>query len=352
MKKLLLLSSSCFCVLSISAQISLNTSDVATLNKVFFQATDTMPTTISIGSAGASQTWNMTALNNDVQDTITVLPYSAAPNANFSTANLIMKIGNMAPAYLYAINSASSLTALGYSAMFGTAPVNIINTPAEQIVNFPASYTTNNNFTNNYRTFSQQYFGFFNVDSIRTRGSVKKTVLIDAWGNLTTPAYSNTAVTRFKETKISRDSTDLLISGIWMNDYSITADSTTQYSWWAKSIGFPLVTATKDSSNAIVSVDWISGTSAVGITEAVVPATGINVYPNPAQNEIHFTINTPQEAKSVQIFDATGRMIHEHPVKNDRSTINTSHFADGIYFYSIMSRDNTVLQQGKFAVSR
>ncbi|MGQ0828025.1 MAG: T9SS type A sorting domain-containing protein [Bacteroidota bacterium] len=347
MKKLLLLSAFCISILGASAQITINTSDVAAVNKVFFQATDTLPS-ISIGSAGASQIWNMTNLQKHIQDTITFLPYSAAPNPKFSTSNLVIKIGNMAPAYLYAVNSTASLTALGYSAVF-VGPVTISNTPAEIIANFPSNF--GNSFTSNYKTFSQQYFGFFGVDSIRNRGSVKKTVLIDAWGNITTPFYSNTPVLRFKETKISYDTTDLQIAGVWNNNYERSADSTTTYSWWAKNIGFPIVTATKDSSNTVVSVDWISGTSAVGITEKV-PSFGVNVYPNPAQNEIHFSINTPIEAISIQVFDVTGRMITEHAVKNDMSTINTSHFADGVYIYSIIGKENVVLDQGKFTVSK
>lgn len=346
MKKLLL-SSFCICMLSAGAQITLNTSDVGAINKVIFNATDTMPT-ISIGSAGASQSWNMTALSADIQDTITFLPYSSAPNSNFSTANLIMKIGNMVPAYVYAINSASSLTILGYNAMLGASTVTPVNTPAETVMNFPTTY--NSTFTNNYKTYQKFYFGQLGVDSVRQNTSIKKTVLADAWGNLTTP-YGTYPVLRAKETKITHDTLDGLIAGTWYNAIVTTADSTTSYIWWAKTIGFPLVKAVKDSSNAVVSVEWLSGISAVGISEHITPE-GINVYPNPAQNEIHFTINTSKEAKSIQVFDLTGRMIHEHPVKNDRSTINTSHFADGVYIYSILGEENVILDQGKFTVAR
>lgn len=348
MKKLLLLSAFCLCILGASAQITINTSDVAAVNKVVFQGIDTMPT-ISIGSAGASQSWNMTALNTHLIDTMTFLAYSSAPNPTFSSANLLMKIG-YGNTYVYTNNSSSNLSILGVATTIGASNVNQTYTPPEIAINFP--FTFNSNFISNYKTYQKFYFGLFGIDSAKQKSSVKKTVLADAWGNLITPySASSFPVLRVKETNITFDTTDVLIAGTWYNAFLTGADSTTSYVWWAKTLGFPLVKAIKDSSNAVVRVEWLKGLSAVGISEFVAPVS-INVYPNPAQNEVHFTIPTPIDAISIQVFDITGRMVNEHAVKNERSTINTSHFANGIYTYSIIGKNNITLNQGKFTVSK
>ena len=347
MKKSILFFSALSICMSTTAQISLSTSDLVGVNKIIYTGTDTIVPASMIGFAGASQTWNMTALTPDQLDTLTFLPYSAAPNAKYPTSNLVMKPGYQTN-YIYLVNSASSLTVLGASYMFGTTPANSINTPAEILLNFPSAYT--NGFTNNYQTNMKTYYGMLGIDSVRTKSIVKKTVLVDAWGNLTTPfAGGPYAVLRVKETKVSIDTTDGYYLGNWIN-FSAGADSTTTYTWWAKTIGYPLAQATMDSTGNVKTMEWLKGTGVVGIVEQVA-VPGISVYPNPAQYEIHFDIEV-LKASFVRVYDLTGKLINEYAVKNNRSTINTTHFANGIYMYSVIGQDDSILKQGKFNVSK
>jgi hypothetical protein len=85
------------------------------------------------------------------------------------------------------------------------------------------------------------------------------------------------------------------------------------------------------------------------VEQVAVP--GINAYPNPAQYEIHFDIEA-LKATFVNVYDITGKLINEYAVKYNRLTINTTHFTNGIYTYSVIGQDKEILKQGKFSVSK
>ena len=192
-------------------------------------------------------------------------------------------------------------------------------------------------------------YGGVTVDSIRMRSHIKKTALVDAWGTLTTPLGSYSVI-RSKETKISHDTTDAFFLGVWQNAIQTTADSVIQYTFWANGVGFPLVTATTDSAGAVTKVQWLKSLPATGINEYVA-ATEVNVYPNPAQDEITFDLESAKVI-SILVFDITGRIIDVYPVSNDKVAINTSAFANGAYLYSVVGKNNSILKRGKFTIAK
>ena len=353
-KTLLILSSFSFVITSAIAQITITSNDITIPTHLVYQSTDTLPT-VSVGSAGASQTWNMTALGQSTKDTLLFESYAWAPNANYPTANLVVKQGSKSQ-FVYAISNSSSLSFLGNAgvANIGGFPTNINQTdsPAEISVTYP--YTYNSSFNNNYKTKAKFYYGQtisgYQIDSIREYSSVKKTAVVDAWGSLTTPLGTYNVI-RSKETKITHDTVDafvhLLLS--WQN-IQMTADSTTTYTFWANGVGFPLVTATMDSTGNVKSVQWLTTLPALGINEYS-SSLNENVYPNPAQNEINFVADASKQ-KAIQLFDVAGRLINTVSILDEKTTISTSDFANGIYYYSIIGKDNSVLSRGKFAIAK
>lgn len=356
-KSLLIISAFVFGALSVKAQITITTADVATPTKIIYQANDTLLTSPTIiGSFGTSQTWNMSSLNNNTTDTMTFISYAWAPDTNFSTSNLVVKQG-WQNNFTYLTNSASGLTNLGSKANtdFGGGPSTVrqINSPSEILMNFPGTYLIA--YTNNYITTTPPfYFGIdpgigFVVDSVRQKSDVKKTVLVDAWGSLTSP-LGTFNVLRSEETIVRHDTIDAYIFGSW-NDAVITqADSTTGYSWWANGVGFPLVSIKLDSLSNIKQTQWLLALPSVGINEYTAP-TQVNIYPNPAQNEITFAVEA-SKVISIQVFDIAGRMIDSYPVSGALASINTSDFANGIYTYALVGLDNAILNRGKFTVAK
>lgn len=360
MKKSLLLLSAVVFGLSASAQITITTSDVANPTKLIFQATDTTVVSPSlIGSAGISQTWNMTSLQEGRLDTLTFISYAWVPNPSFSSSNLVAQQGTTSN-YIYLINNATGLFALGSAGTqdFGMGPVSVkqINSPAEKLMTFPGNYLTT--FTNNYTTTTPPfYFGIdpgigVPIDSIRQHSDVKKNVLVDAWGSLSTP-LGTFNVLRNKETVVRYDTTDVFVSALggW-NDAIITAaDSTTGYSWWANMVGFPLVSMKLDSLGAIKQCEWLKALPLTGVEEYT-NVTEANVYPNPAQNQVTMAIDA-KLVGSIQIFDITGRMINLINVEGaSQVSINTTDYASGVYTYALIGNDQAILNRGKFTIAK
>lgn len=358
-KSLLPVTIFCIGVLSASAQITITTADVATASKIIYQETDTLPT-VSVGTPGASQTWNMALLNLGKKDTLSFLNASWHPNSAFPTSNLALKQGYQ-DFYSYLINASTGLTVVGNAGTndFGNGPVAItqINNPSEILMNFPATYNTT--YTNNFTTTTPAFYLGITVppgitlDSARAKSVVSKTVLVDAWGSITTPLGTYNVI-RSKETKIKHDTTDIYAMGAWnpLPGYTpqIAADSTVSFTWWANGIGFPIASATMDSTGAVKSVQWLKVLPVTGINE-ITSSVKVNVFPNPADNELNMMIDGAK-TESVQVFDITGRLMNTYAVENNTVLINTSAFANGIYTYSIIGKENGVLDHGKFTVAK
>ncbi|HEY0029314.1 MAG TPA: T9SS type A sorting domain-containing protein [Bacteroidia bacterium] len=355
-KNLLIISALVFGAFGAKAQITITTADVAFPPALIQQAHDTLPT-VSAGSSGINQTWNMTALQTHSLDSLNFIAPGWAPeSAEFPGSNLAVQFSGPENAYGYASNTASSMTLLGNSAEvdFGGGLDTLVqkNTPAEILTNFPSTYLSN--FTNNYVSEAMFELGFdpgvgFTIDSARQKSVVTKTSNVDAWGTITTPLGSFPSL-RYHVEKRNVDSLFIKAFGAW-SFFQETIDSTKQYSWWANSIGFPLVDATIDwATGAVTSVDWLKTPLTAGINVSTV-SSAVNVYPNPAQNDITFMLESAK-VSAVQVYDIAGRMIDSYPVSNDNLRINTSEFANGIYTFAVIGADNAIVNRGKFTVAK
>ncbi len=366
MFKPLLIAASLFVgILSATAQITITTADMPAPTKTIYMANDTLPT-ISVGSAGTSQTWNMAALVHHTIDTSSVVPYASAPNALFSSASFVVIQGPQ-NFYGYAVNSASGMSLIGGHAVIniqGTmTPINQTNTPAEILFNFPTSY--NSTFNNNYVTNAKFYYGHtisgFMIDSIHQKQTIRKTVLADAWGTLTTPlAGGPYNVLRIKETKIIHDTTTVYAFGQWANvpgGAGFTADSTVTYSWWANGIGTAIATATMDSTGAVKTVQWLKSLpiNTAGINEFSV-GNNFSIYPNPAENQITIeltvpkTLGTAKEDVVINITNELGQLVKRENLKQITSgknemTYDVSDLRSGLYFIEIQNNNTSVTRK-------
>jgi hypothetical protein len=359
MKKQLLLFTSVIAVFTASAQITITDADIATVGKTILQKNDTMPT-VSIGNSGASQTWNLAALNSHTTDTMYFVNPAGLPNASqFPSSNLGIKMRQQGQnTNVFANISSANLRALGIGAtvdIMGT-PYNVVlkNNPAEIISNFPATYNTT--FNNNYVTKGSFYFGIdpgigFTVDSVRLVSHVNKTVTFDGWGSVTTPMGTYNSL-RVETLKHNSDTISGYIAmfGMWI-DFQTTMDSSKTYDWWANGIGFNLASVTVDwvTENAI-SATWLPSLPTVGINEYT-SAESVNVFPNPAQNVVNFMVDA-SKAQSIQVYDITGKMINAYTVSVNNPQIDITSFANGIYSYSVVGKNGVVLNRGKFTVAK
>jgi hypothetical protein len=362
MKKTLLFTTTLLVgALASNAQITVTMADIAAPITVIQQAQDTMPT-VTVGSSGISQTWNMSALNTHTTDTLNFISPSWTPLAGasaFPSANLAIEISNSGqPAYVYAYRTPSSMSILGQYAIqdFGGGPSPVIqeNTPAEILTNFPSTYLST--FTQTYVSDGTIFFGYdpgigFVIDSIRAKSTITKYSNVDAWGTITTPLISAVPCLRYYSTKHNTDSLFILSSLTGWVFFQETIDSSKSYSWWANGIGFPLVELqTNWAADTVTSASWLKATPAAGINDYTALAA-VNVYPNPAQNEITFDLDA-SKVSSIQVYDVTGRMVASYPVSSAITKIDVASFANGMYSYSLIDRDDQLVNRGKFAIAK
>lgn len=350
MKTKLLFSSLVISALSASAQITINTGDMPVAGETYIMANDT--TVTSYGSAGASQTWNFASWANQSTDTTIFASPSSVPGSTyFPTATLGIDGGDGAS---FMKNSSSSLDILGFYGDFGFGPTAVQFIPAQKFLSFPATYLGTYNGTSKYElTF---YVGQPGLDSMKVKASVNYTSTIDAWGSLTTPANSNVNSLRQKYIEISTDSTFLLPTGQpWMFNPSTPGntnprvDTTNSYRWWSNTKKFPVAEITADGNNVVSNASYLL-TMQVGLNEQMMAKNELNVFPNPASDKIN--ISGVSAESYLVIFDVYGKLIESGRLKKFNTTLNTSNYQNGIYFYQITSMKGKPLGNGKFVVSK
>lgn len=320
------------------AQITITAADVAKTSKTFYQAIDNNPT-ISVGSAGANKKWDMSMLKSEEADTMLFLTPDSTPyKASFPSANLAYKISSDT-SYHYLTTSASSLMLNGSK----TATIATNYYPAAISIPFPLSY--NKVFKNNYT--KEFKIAESNEDVLLTKSVVRKTATVDAWGNMITPQGSFNCL-RIMEVTHQIDSVFIKFSGKW-NFGGVASDSSKTYTWWANNIGFPLLTANVNFiTDSVEQVSWLNVSNTVNVKK-LASIGSINVYPNPAQNQLQFKLDAKQ-ASTITIFDVTGKMLYATLIKGDITTINTAPLANGMYTYAITNKENSVVNRGKFTI--
>lgn len=78
-------------------------------------------------------------------------------------------------------------------------------------------------------------------------------------------------------------------------------------------------------------------------------AGNIKVYPNPAADVLYIAGATQGEL--FKLFDINGREVASTQLKG-QSAIDISNLAEGLYLYSILDKENNVMQRGKVSVVR
>ena len=105
----------------------------------------------------------------------------------------------------------------------------------------------------------------------------------------------------------------------------------------------------KGEPGSAVFIDDVVFTGWVGIDEKNNYSNKVKIFPNPAKDNA--TIVTEiKEAENVKITDVSGKMVGWFKIQNYNAIINTTLFAEGIYFYEIVDKKEKILANGKFNV--
>ncbi|PCJ82935.1 MAG: hypothetical protein COA57_12600 [Flavobacteriales bacterium] len=339
-----------FAATAVIAQITVTDADVVGVDKVVYEAIDTMPAAaITAGSAGANQTWDFSALVEHETDTLNFTNPNWTPYASdYPTSNLCVEF-EADSFYIYLEKNTSGLYFIGQAGNFGFGVMKLKFNPTQRFIAFPLTYN------NTYQDTSVMDFSFDPqsppVDSVRSKTTTYLDVNVDAWGSVTTPLGTFNAI-RLNETEAEIDSQWIMIAGMWQLD-TVEMSTTYSYSWWTddNAAGFPLVegdysSGTNDFNG---SVSYLKATPSTSIYEDGLIKTEVRLYPNPVKSYANFHLDA-SIVETIEILDITGKRVESIPIARDVETINVEQYPYGIYFYRAIGKNGQSLYTGKLTV--
>jgi hypothetical protein len=337
---------------SVTAQITLTQTNMPAVGDKFITVYDSSGTVTSPGGSGPSQTWNFSTMNAKSPDTATGVSPASTP-VNFASqcpsANVAFKLSVKAGEYEYLNSTASGLYLDGVVANTTTyGQVLYKYNPTWDFIALPATYKSK--WGGTYTSTMKTAYAVTGYDSIGEISIATYHDTVDSWGTMTTPTGTYN-VLRIKHTETDKDSTILHSTSThsWMGFPSSTTYNY-YYAWYTNTANYFLVQMmVNNSTGAIIQTEWLKNAPA-GIDE-VTNNDKVMVYPNPANYELNI-VTVGYEQGSVKIFDMAGKEIESTTLLNGRAQIKTSHFADGMYIYSIVNNDGQVLRRDKFTVDR
>jgi len=95
-------------------------------------------------------------------------------------------------------------------------------------------------------------------------------------------------------------------------------------------------------------IDDLQVSGWVGMSENEV-LNAVNVFPNPASNEVKFVFSSDKASK-VEVYDMAGRTVSVVDVQNRIAKEQLFDYAAGLYNYAVLDEEKAVINRGKFTV--
>ena len=215
---------------ALSAQITIDGSDVPPFGVVLTFGEDTLVAGIAPGPAGAGQSWDFLSLGLHSAFQNTVLDPAETPfSLDFPDADFAL-FGTDG-FYSYAQVADEALLALGGSAPLpGGSSATARFDPPQKLLPAPATYGSS--FDNDFGFTIFLDGAIFGVDSVQIRERGSQLAEIDAYGSLKIPSGTYETLRQRVET-ITIDSVFIQFFGNWI-PFTAAADTTIAYEWWAK----------------------------------------------------------------------------------------------------------------------
>lgn len=327
-----------------NAQIVITYGDMPVAGTYITQTTDTTPSALPVFIAGANINWDFSALNNHAPYSMGFLNPSTTPYfSHFPSANLCYLAPDSMFGYIEA--NPSYVVALGARIKMDTTEIIIQYNPDDTMIVFP--YTMGTTFESHPNTVVKMFYGDsinlglgnVYIDSIRMTLSYDKNTVVDGWGNVSTPLGIYPAL-RSTRTEIMEQEIAVHYSNMYI-PVNTSIDTSLVIEWSIKNTGVPLITITADASDSSYSsVDWLTVSPSFGFNE-MNSRNVINIYPNPATNEI--TIGFEDEAPEVVIVsDIYGREVKKINTNAEAGIhIDISNLSSGVYFISAANKGET-----------
>jgi hypothetical protein len=155
---------------------------------------------------------------------------------------------------------------------------------------------------------------------------------------------------------------DLIGGGVWKT-------GAMQSAWTPATVGlrYDSTTVTPDTAfilfsaaslysnpqvNDSMMVDSSSYEAVTGIQNITGNRDNVNLYPNPANNQINLTVTGEFKANKIEVYDITGKIVGVYSINNNSLSINTQTYTNGMYLYKLLDNTGIQLNVGKFSIVR
>lgn len=365
MKKLLLLTVASFSAITGFSQIVIEAVDFPVAGDSIYQGIDTLiPLTITPGGAGVDQTWDFSELRTRQGNTIHFAdPTTVQGGSNFPNSFLaVEQFGGWG----FADSANGTVEIVGFTGDFSGFGLNMnvhFQNP-QTIFVFPSTYLSSYSDTSTIDVKLEAPPALvaqspIPIDSIRFKRFSAIESEIDGWGTVITPLQSYSAL-RQRNVEHNIDSIWVKVALLgWIlapgqAGFENPSNSLThRYNYIIKEIGYYAVSLTANENDSVSRATFVSSPSlccfGAGVEETNI-SEAFSIYPNPATNGFSIKMET-SENFIYSVFDITGKQVLTGSLTGNRTFVNTSALANGLYVCKVLSPDGKLAGSKKISIA-
>jgi hypothetical protein len=355
MKKIITTTLIAFIAISVSAQITIEATNLLNAGDLIMQSYDSVAQ--DPGASGGSQTWDLTGMNSNDMDTILFSSPTGFPGFSlFPDANIGLEDDST---WIFIKKTATEFTFLGsYDIYNGQSDTSLLNWTW---LNFPATLggiTQGTLFSDS----QADSLGILGVDSFRFTSQTAYKAEIDGWGVVKTPA-GNWDALRQKIDYNSSFYVDAKIAGIWapMSAGLLVAfgidtgvvSKTTSYRYWGNDANAKFIVATVDTGDGFDGNNYLNATPSgppTGIYMNNEIPVEVSAYPNPVVRNLNIDLGT-SSGKAI-LRNILGQTAAEKIIYRGNNLLDVSKVNSGTYLLEIQNENGKVIKTEKIEVNK
>jgi hypothetical protein len=286
------------------------------------------------GSAGASQTWNLSSMTMTSTSTSTATTAASTPSgSSFPSSNVALYDGSS-----YAYYQTSTGSWLNNGSVAGGVVFSYTN--AEVMLNYP--FTFGNSVVDAWGcNWSSGSINFIRFGT--------STITADGHGTVITPAGTFSNVLRVHLIQSYKDSsTTFPLNLNYLND---------QYLWYRPGTHYPVAgTYTISTSSGPSSSGFYLSNVVTGVKENENTIGAFEVFPNPAQNELNLNYTSVLSTEAeLSVYNVTGQKVLENKININKGAnemkLNVSNLSAGVYYIQLQA-NGTLIKNDRFIINK
>jgi hypothetical protein len=314
------------------AQIQLEISDYHVFDNKYYRGFVFNDfTQVEITPPGPNQFWDYFLLNEDFQDTLTIVKADLTPfYSSFPESEFAITTNNLS--FFYESLAGEGATIQGRAVYDPITNTQVITPFETNGISLPYPINYGDSYSFGYRYFTVNSSFLPNADSSRSNTYADISISVDASGMLSIPG-GTFDVLRFRQTSTKIDSVYLWNLSDGWNFSNVFYDTTITDLFYTKNIGSSLLTITTRPQSGIIAINYLKGFVINGTENAILPK--IQVFPQPASAEVW--VNSEQDL-SAQLIDLHGRKHKDLFLPKGNTSIERLNLPSGIYFLRCFDR--------------